>query len=183
MLKNTCLPKTRSLPRRLATQQQAAQDILWCPWHKWRLKSHPSLHPYWKDSLNIHSNPIFNKVKLQCLHSKKVHSQTSLRSFLISRSISDKPFSLGSDSLQCFSVLCVSLEKAFLISFSCLIKLSPQRQEQRIQGSLPLFVTIRLCNFGKVTSLGFSLLIPKLRGRWMLRLLTLLCSDAECEHA
>lgn len=41
------------------------------------------------------------------------------------------------------------------------------------------------CNSGKVTSLGFSLLIPKLRGRGEVdaKGLRLLCSDAEWEHA
>lgn len=59
--------------------------------------------------------------------------------------------------------LCFSGERVPSCFFAvCLVRLSPKRQEQKILGSLPLFVNIKLCTFGgHLASLGFSVLREK----------------------
>lgn len=95
--------------------------------------------------------------------------------FLPSKILSDKPF------LCRAAVFSVFLwRKGSQLGFAvCLVRLSPKRQEQKILGSLPLFVNIKLCTFGShLASLGFSVLREK--GEMDAKILQMLNTEYEC---
>lgn len=79
--------------------------------------------------------------------------------FLPSKILSDKTFLCRA---AVFSVFLWRKGSQLFFFAVCLVRLSPKRQEQKILGSLPLFVNIKLCTFGgHLASLGFSVLREK----------------------